>query len=124
MTKERLNFGLNLSHRGKKDSTMFTGRPQGEQVREKLSVDDLDKDEELYYVEIPLGTTSFNPSFFLGLFYKSVKLLGGYDKFADKYKFIILSDNKFIKDSLQEDLEDCERQARNEFSKKTGLSIF
>ena len=123
MIDERVNIGLNESHRGQ-GSSMFTGRPQGKQVRDKLEIANMDNQQKKYLVEIPLKTTSFNPSFFLGLFFPSVKKLGGYDNFADKYKIVILTDNKFIKESLELDLKDCERQARNEFSKKTGLSIF
>lgn len=123
MNDERINIGLNASHRGQ-GSSMFTGRPQGNQVREKLGIDKKDSEQSKFLVEIPLKTTSFNPSFFLGLFFPSVKKLGGYDNFAEKYKIVILSKNDFIKESLELDLKDCERQARNEFSKKTGLSIF
>ena len=123
MIDGRENIGLNASHRGQK-SSMFTGRPQGIQVRKQLDIDNLDKQDKKFYVEIPLKTTSFNPSFFLGLFFPSIKKLGGYDNFSEKYKILVVSDNPFIKKSLELDLKDCERQARNEFSKKTGLSIF
>lgn len=123
INKERTIIKLNNSHRGN-GSSMFTGRPQGEQVREILKIDEKDKSKELYTIQIPEGTTSFNASFFLGLFYPSIKKLKGYDNFSDKYKFNILETNELIKKGLLGDIEDCERQARNEFSKKTGLSKF
>ena len=123
MNKEREIISLTKSHRGI-GSTMFTGRPQGEQVRKVLEIDKKDKSSEKYTIQVPIGTTSFNASFFLGLFYASVKKLKGYDNFAEKYKIEFLETNEQILKGLVKDFEDCERQARNEYSKKTGLSKF
>lgn len=123
MKIERKNIGLLEMHRGK-SSSMFTGRPQGEEIRKLLGLDTFDEGKEKYFVNIPSGTTSINPSFFLGLFYPSIKKLGGYDNFKDKYLINIETDNEILKKGLIQDLDDCERQARNEFSHKTGLSLF
>ena len=61
---------LTAEHRGT-NSTTFTGRPQGKSVRGSLNLDQEDKDQEEVNIEIPKDTTSFNPSFYLGLFYDS-----------------------------------------------------
>jgi len=121
--KERTIIELTTAHRGQ-GSSMFTGRPQGEAVRKALKIDEKDKSNNLFTIHIPIGTTSFNASFFLGLFYPSVKKLKGYDNFLEKYELNILEINDLIKKGLIGDIEDCERQARNEYSKKTGLSNF
>jgi hypothetical protein len=123
MNKERIQVNLTESHRGN-GSTMFTGRPQGLQVRQVLELDTKDKSSDLYEIIVPKNTTSFNASFFLGLFYPSIKKLKGYDNFSEKYLITVLEDNELIRKGLLEDLSDCERQARNEYAKITGLSIF
>lgn len=122
MENKRIKLELTETHRGV-DSSMFTGRPQGNQVREVLKLNELDRNNLNYEIMIPIGTTSFNASFFLGLFFPSIKYLKGYDNFSNKYKIIILEENPIINKGLKDDLKDCERQARNEFSKKTGLSF-
>lgn len=123
MIQNKKIIELTNEHRGQ-GSAMFTGRPQGKQVREVLEIDKKDNSDNQFKIVVPKGTTSFNASFFLGLFYPSIKKLGGYDNFLDKYEFQIEEENPIIKQGLEDDLSDCERQSRNEFSKKTGLSIF
>ena len=76
---------LTKEHRGV-NSTTFTGRPQGKEVRLNLGLSALDSSIENICVEIPEGTTSFNPSFYLGLFYDSILNLGGLDAFKKKYE--------------------------------------
>lgn len=107
---------LTQSHRGR-NSTIFTGRPQGRQVREELGLGRYDKDNETYEVHIPEGTTSFNPSFYLGLFYDSIKNLGGIEGFKRKYTIIFDDRNPSIIECLREDISDNERQAKNEYNR-------
>lgn len=111
---------LTKAHRGP-NSTMFTGRPQGSQVREELNLNQYDKDEEEYEVSIPEGTTSFNPSFYLGLFYESIRNLGGIDKFHEKYKITYEDKDPEVIDCLKEDIADNERQALIEYKNRKQL---
>ena len=105
-------------------STIFTGRPQGRSARVDLKLDELDKDSDVeVHFKIPKGTTSFNPSFYLGLLYTSYKNLG-IDGFANKYKFEIVDTDPSIRKVLEQNLEDGVRNAINELNKKTGLWPF
>lgn len=114
---------INLhKYRGNK-STVFTGRPQGEEARKELLLDELDKVDTLITLIIPENTTSFNPSFFLGLLYESIKTLG-IDKFEDKYKFQINDDNQIVKNIILSDIQDGKRSAINSIMGKSGFDRF
>lgn len=102
---------------------MFTGRPQGESARRDLSLSEKDKKKEEVILVIPQGTTSFNPSFYLGLLFESIKH-HGVDKFEEYYKFEIEDDNEVIRKILWEDLSDGKRNAINTLSGKSGLGRF
>lgn len=110
---------LTNEHRGV-NSTTFTGRPQGKEVRVNLKLSEVDKTEEKICIEIPSGTTSFNPSFYLGLFYDSIVFLGGLNNFKDKYDIIYADKNDEIVDILKENINDCERQAAREFKRNSN----
>ena len=75
---------LTKTHRGL-NSTMFIGRIQGNRLREELNLNQCDKDNEEYEILIPEGTTSFSTSFFISLFYESIRYLGGIENFHKKY---------------------------------------
>lgn len=111
-----------LKYRGN-HSTLFTGRPQGEQARTELELDKIDKQKDVV-VEfiIPEGTSSFNPSFYLGLLYNSIKALG--EKFDAKYSFKISDENPDIRRVIQGNLNDGKRNALNTVAGKTGLGRF
>ena len=94
---------LTAEHRGT-NSTTFTGRPQGKSVRGSLNLDQ--------------DTNSFNPSFYLGLFYDSILALKGVDNFKEKYHIIYADNDQELVNLLKEDIEDCERQASNEYFRK------
>lgn len=120
MTKKIIDL---VQFRGNK-STLFTGRPQGMAARAVLKLDEYDKNENLEIIfEIPDGTTSFNPSFYLGLVYHSYKNLG-VEKFSEKYKFEIKTLDEETKKVLIANLADGMRDAINELNKKTGLWSF
>lgn len=102
-------------------STTFTGRPQGMQLRDTLKLDSLDFDDYKYIIRIPEGTTSFNPSFYLGLFFPSYKKLKGVDGFKRKYEIVSQEKDEELRILLERHLIECERQAQNEYSGKTGL---
>lgn len=108
---------LTAAHRGD-NSTTFTGRPQGKSVRAELNLSQEDKYEDSIEISIPAGTTSFNPSFYLGLFYDSIIYLKGVDNFKKKYHLKYEDNDTELVDLLKNDIEDCERQASNEYSRK------
>lgn len=101
-----------LKFRGAR-STLFTGRPQGEDARKVLELDKKDLSEDKFIIIIPKGTTSFNPSFYLGLLFKSIKKLG-ITKFESKYIFEFEDiDNVERMKVLKENFEDGKRNALN-----------
>ena len=59
-------------HRGGKNSTSFAGRKEGKLVRDTLKLDALDNDCNDYRISNQEDTTTFNPSFYLVLFYDSI----------------------------------------------------
>jgi len=111
-----------LKFRGN-DSSLFTGRTQGEAARKELKLDSNDKiGQEIIFI-IPDGTSSFNPSFYLGLLYDSIKYLG-FDEFEKLYTFEIADDDPAIKKVLRTNLNDGKRNALNTILGKTSLSRF
>ncbi|WP_407545042.1 hypothetical protein [Priestia sp. HNGD-A6] len=82
MIMTQINLG---TYRGK-NSRVFSGREEGKAARKKLNLDLLDKNQEEVEFVIPVDTLSFNTSFFLGLFGKSVRNLGE-NKFREIYQF-------------------------------------
>lgn len=112
-----------IKYRGDR-SSLFTGRTQGEDARKDLALNQFDEDIEKQVIFIiPEGTTSFNPSFYLGLLYDSYKKLG-IDNFSKKYSFRIESDDSSTIKVVQDNLNDGERNALNELNNKTGLWRF
>ncbi len=111
---------IKTEHRGN-NSTTFTGRPQGKSVRLSLNLSKYDKDSNQYEIVIPRGTTSFNSSFYLGLFFESIEYLKGVDNFKMKYTISFEDNNPEVLKPLKENFSDCERQASNEYKRKTGL---
>ena len=47
-----MKIELTKQHRGGSDSTTFSGRPEGEDVRKILDLDKRDKEEEIHKEEI------------------------------------------------------------------------
>jgi hypothetical protein len=111
-----------FKYRGK-DSSLFTGRPQGELARLELNLEKNDKAGNKIIFIIPKETSSFNPSFYLGLLYESIKHFG-FDKFEEYYTFEIADEDPAIKKVLQTNLNDGKRNALNTILGKTGLSRF
>lgn len=108
--------------RGSK-STLFTGRPQGEAARKKIKLDDWDDNDIEVDLLIPQDTTSFNPSFYLGLLFNSIKKLG-VDRFTRKYKLVLETQDDDTYVVLKANLDDGLRNATNTIEQKTGLSKF
>ncbi|MBL0327012.1 MAG: hypothetical protein IPP61_17925 [Cytophagaceae bacterium] len=104
---------IDLSNYKSGKSTIFTGRPQGEAVREKLKLDSVDSNKDSIVVfSLPDDTTSFNPSFYLGLLFKSYQTLG-VDSFDSKYSFEFVTKDDATKKVLISNLEDGKRYAVN-----------
>lgn len=113
---------LTKEHRGGANSTTFSGRPEGLTVRGVIGVDKYDSQDGIIRVTIPDDTTSFNPSFFLGLFYDSVKALGSVEAFKAKYQIDLSNfENEEQRRLIEADIADSYRRCENEMNKKTGL---
>ena len=110
---ERKNIVLTEAHRGGAGSTSFSGRPEGEAVRKQLKLAKLDKDNNYYVVMMPADTTTFNPSFYLGLFFESIKSLGMAEF---KRKYLISLDNLYeeSKQTIATDIKDALWRATND----------
>jgi hypothetical protein len=117
--ERRINL---LKYRGSQ-SSLFTGRPQGEDARKEQKLDELDKTDDKVIIVIPEGTTSLNPSFYLGLLYKSIKNLG-INKFEEKFKFEIEDSSPERNQVLRDNLNDGKRNALNSLSNKHSLKHF
>lgn len=111
-----------LEYRGN-GSTVFTGRKEGKLARNKLKLDEKDKDSIIYDVIIPKNTTSINSSFFLGLFYDSIEALGSIEKFVEKYRFVIEEEDQEWRAILERNLTECRRRANNELNHTTGIDF-
>lgn len=107
---------LKPDYRGK-NSTTFTGRPQGKDVRKDIKLSECDKGNIDYEIVVPAGTTSFNPSFYLGLFFDSIVNLKGLKNFKKKYSIVFEDTDKELVEILEDDILDCERQACNEYQR-------
>ena len=112
---ETKQITLTIEHRGGVASTSFSGRPEGEKVRKVFSLDDKDNDGNTYVIEIPSGTSAFNPSFF-----PSIKKLG-IDNFVSKYRFGLDKLTPTLKSLINDDLQEGLRNASNEICSSTGL---
>ena len=116
-----IRFDLTEMDRGGAISTSFSGRSEGREVRKVHELDKKDGDGCVYDVYIPRNTTSINPSFFLGLFYSSIKKLG-MEKFKKKYVFCYDELQDSLRDVIRSNVEKCFVRAQNELNGITGLS--
>lgn len=105
---------LSKEHRGSDSINIsFAGRKEGQKVREKLALDQKDYDGYRYEIIMPEDTMSFEPSFYLGLLFGSVKKLG-WDKFAQKYRFNLDNLPDSQRGAIRVGVDECEKQAKNE----------
>lgn len=95
------------------DGKSFIGRTEGEKVREELALNPKDYDEYRYEIIMPEDTMSFEPSFYLGLLFGSVKKLG-WDKFAQKYRLNLDNLPDSQRGAIRVGVDECEKQAKNE----------
>jgi len=121
---EAIKMIIDLKKYRPHNSTSFSGRPQGMDARRDSGIPDLDeKKDETVKLVIPADTTSFNPSFFLGLLYESIKKLG-LEKFKAKYFWEFETDNEARKRALEKNIEDGYRSANNTLNDKNIFSFF
>ena len=105
---------LTVKQRGSSSVRMsFSGQEEGQKTREELSLNQKDYDEYRYEIIMPEDTTSFAPSFYLGLLFDSVKKLG-WDKFVQKYRFDLGNLADAQRGVIRTELDECERQAKKE----------
>ena len=120
MENSNKKIQLKPEYRGK-NSSLFTGRPEGKFVRNELRLNDKYTDEYNYNVFIPSGTTSINASFFLGLFFESIKKMGSLSSFKRKYIIDLSEVEEELQPILARNLNECYRKAENELNNSTGL---
>lgn len=92
---------INLNKYKNANSKVLSGRKEGKNVRDRLSLDTIDNTLEVVKVIFPEDIISLNSSFFLGLFGPSVRQLGK-EKFEEKYKFEC---PQFIVNSINDGIE-------------------
>ena len=115
---------IDLSNFKNGNSTIFTGRPQGASVRERLELDKIDLNSEKIIFIVPDNTTSFNPSFYLGLLFKSYEKLG-VEYFEEKYSFELSTEDEPTKKVLLNNLDDGKRYAINSLTPTSSFkSLF
>lgn len=89
-----------------KNSKLLSGRPYGIRARENFKIEEKDKAEENYLVIINEDKIeAIAPSFLLGLFSKSIKILG-VDQFLKKYNFKNQNGDE-VDDDFKEDLQEA-----------------
>ena len=118
-----MEIELKKEYRGGVKSTTFSGRAEGEEVRSKLDLDTIDRQPDHVVVKLPDDTTSFNPSFFLGLFFKSIKYLKSVEAFKQKYSFDLSNFDTELKGYIKEDITDCYIRCDNELKRKTAIDL-
>lgn len=113
---------LDKKYRGL-NSNSFTGRIEGGQARKELQLDQKDFDSETYEIVLPVSTTSFNASFFLGLFYPSIQNLGTIAEFEKKYSFSYDDLEEGLRPFIAKDIKESLRKAENELQGSTGIDL-
>jgi hypothetical protein len=90
-----------LEHRGK-DSKVFSGRNEGENLRKVLKLDAEDKLDRIVVITIPSDSYAVVTGYFLGAFGNSIRFLGK-EFFLSKY--IFESSNSAILSGILEDVD-------------------
>lgn len=120
MSKE---IRIDLGAHKKPSATAFTGRPQGREARNVLNLDTKDATGEKVCFVLPSDTTSFNPSFFLGLLYDSYKYYQGSQDFDEHYRFDLSNLPTQFQTVIQKNLDDGKRNAANSLNNRTVLNF-
>ena len=85
---------------------IFTSRRKGIACREKYDLDKLDYQINPVKIIFPKNTYTMSSGFFLGLFGKSIRLLGKKERFLEHYTFTVPTQimskiNKYINTALR-----------------------
>ena len=83
---------------------VLAGRTNGENIRKKITLEKIEKENEKIEIIIPNDVFSFNSSYFLGMFGESVKKLGK-EKFEEKYQFN--TNNESIKMNIKDGIDEA-----------------
>ena len=95
---------IKLQSYRKSESSMYSGREHGLEIRKELDLNKKDKDEKKYIIQISDDTIAINSSFFGGLFSDSVVGLGE-ERFKKKYIFQN-NKGKEVKETIKKDIEE------------------
>ena len=82
---------------------VLSGRDNGIELRKKLEIEKIEKENELIEISIPKDVYALNSSYFLGWLGKSVRKLGK-EKFEQKYLF---KSNEIIKLNIEDGINDA-----------------
>ena len=82
---------------------VLAGRDNGEILRNKLKIEEIEKSEENIMIIIPESVKAFNSSYFLGAFGRSVRKLGRI-KFNEKY---IFQCTEVIKENIEDGINEA-----------------
>lgn len=93
---------IKLGQFKRSEEKIFTDRDKGIEARNKLNLDQLEENNDYIYVLLPTDIWTVNPSFFGGLFEKSIKKY--HKQFWDKYKFLY-TDKTELLESVRESIE-------------------
>jgi len=105
---EKLQFRIGRYRTG----SIYAGKKHGLEAREYYDLDYYDNMSYQIIFIVPEDTTSFNSSFFIGLFKDSIKKLGMIN-FENKYKIILAETNSTIRNKLNADIADGKRYFEN-----------
>jgi hypothetical protein len=94
---------INLQQYRIPNSKILSGRDFGIQLRQKLELDKIDNIEEQVTIIIPSDIWALNSSYFIGVFGKSILMLGE-EKFRKKYLF--QCSNNYVLENIEQGIED------------------
>ena len=93
---------IKLGQFKRSEEKIFTDRDRGIEARNKLKLDSLEESNDCIYVLLPTDIWTVNPSFFGGLYEKSIKKY--HKQFWDKYIFLY-TDKSELKESVRASIE-------------------
>lgn len=83
---------------------IISGRKNGSEIREKLKIKDLEDNNDIIKIIIPMDVLSFNSSYFLGMLGESVRRYGSKESFLKKYVFEC---NEIVKININDGIIDA-----------------
>lgn len=86
------------------DKKIISGRKNGCKARVTLRLEELEKDNDIIKIVIPMDVLSFNSSYFLGMLGESVRKFGSKEAFLNKYQF---SCNEIVKININDGIIDA-----------------